>query len=165
MWDIDHFPGADKVPWQLLIRARFAYEIDAVVASQVVNTLTAVLPRKAAVQFARNATLAVSGGSREPVEQDTSARALIAFADYDDWCGTMWPRWPRWPFPYPFPFPFPFPWPGPYPDPRELDESFVLDPITVLTIDRARAFVEAAGSPEFQKGFGAALDELSATLG
>jgi hypothetical protein len=157
MWDIDHFPGADKVPWQLLIRARYAHEIDAVVASHVVNTVAGALPRQTAVQFARNATRAVAAGSREPVERETGARALIAFAEFDDWCGTMWPRWPRWPFPFPFP--------GPWPDPRELDESFILDPITVLTLDRAREFVEAAGSPEFQKNFGAALDEVAGLLG
>jgi hypothetical protein len=29
MWDVDRFPGAEHVPWQLLIRARYAHELDA----------------------------------------------------------------------------------------------------------------------------------------
>lgn len=157
MWDIDNFPGADKVPWQLLIRARFAYEIDAVVASRVVHTLAGVLPRAAAVEFARAATRSVSAASREPVERETAARALIALADFDDWCGTVWPRWP-WPWP---------PVPGPWPDPRGIDiERFgeILDPIVVIAFDRARELVDAVGSPELQKGFSAALDEASASF-
>ena len=42
MWDSDNFPGADNVPWQLLIRARFAHEIDAILASVVVARVGAV---------------------------------------------------------------------------------------------------------------------------
>ncbi|QEO10587.1 hypothetical protein [Protaetiibacter larvae] len=141
MWDPEHFPGADNVPWQLLIRARFAFEIDAVIASQIVHALAEVLPTKAVVQLSRAATQAVAAGSRAKVAPETTLGALSAAADFDDWCGTTWPRWP-------------FPWPGP----RRFED--LVDPIAVLTIDQARTFLGAA-SPEFQKGFGAALDDIA----
>jgi len=43
MWDPEHVPGVDHVPWQLLIRARFAHELDAVLASVVVERFGAVV--------------------------------------------------------------------------------------------------------------------------
>ena len=35
MWDPEGFPGADTVPWPLLIRARYQFELDAVIAGGV----------------------------------------------------------------------------------------------------------------------------------
>ncbi|MCS0500430.1 hypothetical protein [Protaetiibacter mangrovi] len=145
MWTPDDFPGADHVPWQLLIRARFVREIDAVVASQVVRALGAVIPAKAAVELSHAATRAVAAAPEERIGAEGSVRAMSAYADFDDWCGT---RWPHWPFPVP---------------PRRIDE--LVDPIAVAVLGRARDFVAAAGSPELQKGLGSALEELSDTLG
>ena len=145
MWTPEDFPGADHVPWQLLIRARFVYELDAVVASHVVHALAQVLPAKAVAEFAHVATRAAASAPQEKVGQETAFAALSAYADFDDWCGTKWPRWP-------------FPFPGP----RHLDD--VIDPLAVATLERARAFVAAAGSPELQKGLGAALDELAGSF-
>ncbi|MFT4284135.1 MAG: hypothetical protein QM598_04810 [Protaetiibacter sp.] len=145
MWTPDDFPGADHVPWQLLIRARFVFELDALVASRVTHALAAVLPAKASGQLGRLATHAVAGSPRDELGAETVVRALAAYADFDDWCGTKWPRWP-------------FPFPGP----RHLDD--VIDPLAVATLERARAFVAAAGSPELQKGLGAALDEVAGSF-
>lgn len=142
MWTPEDFPGADKVPWQLLIRARFVYQIDAVIASQVVRALAEVLPSKAAVELSHAAARAVASAPRDKAAPESGVRALAAFDDFWDWCGT---KWPRWPFP-----------------PRRFEELF--DPIAFITIDKAREFL-AAGSPELQKGLGAALDELTGSFG
>ena len=42
MWDPEHFPGADNVPWPLLIRARYQFEVDAIVASVIVRNVAAL---------------------------------------------------------------------------------------------------------------------------
>lgn len=157
MWTPDDFPGADHVPWQLLIRARYVFELDAVIASRVVRALAEVLPATAAAELSRAATRALTAVPRTPVKAATTTRALTAFADFDDWCGTKWPRWP-------------WPWPGPrWFDPRELITDGRLtvefaDPIAIATLGRARAFVDAAGSPEFSKEFGAALDQAAGSF-
>ena len=78
--------------------------------------------------------------------RETAFAALSAYADFDDWCGTTWPRWP-------------FPWPGP----RRFEE--LVDPIAITTIAHAKEFIAAAGSPEFQKGVVPALDELAGSFG
>src|SRR6218665_299279 len=146
MWDPEHFPGADHVPWQLLIRARFVYELDAVIASHVVHALGQVLPAKAVAEFAHLATRVVAASPHDKVGQESAFAALSAYADFDDWCGTKWPRWP-------------FPWPGP----RRFDD--LVDPIAITTLAHAKEVVSAAGSPELQKGLDSALDELAGSLG
>ncbi|AYF98584.1 hypothetical protein [Protaetiibacter intestinalis] len=137
MWDPEHFPGADNVPWQLLIRARFTHQLDAVIASQVVRVLATVLPAKSAVALSHAATAAVASVPREKAGAEGTVRALSAYDDFWDWCGTKWPR--------------PFP-------PRRFEDFS--DPFVVLAIEKAREFV-GAGSPELQKGLGAALDEVA----
>lgn len=145
MWDPEHFPGADHVPWQLLIRARFAFEIDAVIASHVVRALSGVLPAKEVAGLSRLATRIVAAGPRDEVTGEATVVALRGLAEFDEECGTKWPRWP-------------FPWPGPWPGPRF--EEDLVDPIAVVVLDAARDFIRA-GSPEFQKEFGASLDGLT----
>jgi hypothetical protein len=142
MWTPEDFPGADHVPWQLLIRARFVYQIDAIIASQVVRALAEVLPAKAAVELSHAAARVVADVPRDKAAPETTARALAAYDDFWDWCGT---KWPRWPFP-----------------PRRFEDFF--DPFAIVTIEKAREFI-GAGSPELQKGLGAALDEVAGSLG
>ena len=60
MWDPENFPGADHVPWQLLIRARFAYEIDAALASVIVSRIGAVASTEITYKVAEVAMGAVS---------------------------------------------------------------------------------------------------------
>src|SRR4051794_12644249 len=94
MWDPEHFPGVDNVPWELLIRARYAHEIDAVLASVVVERVGAV----ASVEITRKVAEVAMGAitlQSEKATSETAVRALSAVADFDDWCGTKWPRpWP-----------------------------------------------------------------------
>ncbi|MGY2877012.1 hypothetical protein ACVW00_004202 [Marmoricola sp. URHA0025 HA25] len=140
MWDIDNFPGADHVPWQLLIRARQVREIDAVLASVIVEQVGAVASGKVTHLVASAAQASIAGGNREPATSEQRIAAFDAALDFDDWrCGTVPRRWPG-------------------PRPRFEDLS---DPITDVVISRAVDLVQRAGSEELQKSLGSALAELS----
>ena len=129
MWTQDDFPGADKLPWQLLIRARFVDEIDAIVAHTVVRTLAPLMAKDRARNLAGVAAKAVAtdGAKRVEVSGDQRMSALGAFADWD---GEICPRW--WPRP---PFPPRRRWYG------EFD-----DPAIVLALGAVQALVKGAGS-------------------
>lgn len=141
MWTVDDFPGAGNVPWQLLIRARFAHEVDAIIGSIVVDAVGRVASEQVVVRVAQVANDALAG--REPVK--TGPRqvltALVAADDFDDWCGTKWPGWWRRP-----------------PRPKWVEE--IGDPMSKVVIARAAELVSVAGSSELQESLGAALVEL-----
>jgi hypothetical protein len=140
MWDIDNFPGADHVPWQLLIRARQVREIDAVLASVIVEQIGAVASKKVTHSVASAAEISIAGGNREPATAEQRVAAFDAALDFDDWrCGTVPHRWPG-------------------PRPRFDDLS---DPIADVVISRALDLVRQAGSEELQKSLGSTLAELS----
>jgi hypothetical protein len=140
MWDIDHFPGADHVPWQLLIRARLVREIDAVIASTVVRNLAEVASSKVTHTVTRAAEAALEEGNREQATSEQRLAAFDAVLDFDDWCPTR-PRWP---------------WPGPRPHFEDLS-----DPIAEVVVGQALELVRRAGSEQLQKSLGSALAELS----
>ena len=145
MWDPDNFPGADNVPWQLLIRARYAHELHAVLASVVVARVGAVASVGITRQVAAVAQDAVTA-DREKVTAATKVRALSAAADFDDWwCGTPWPR--RWP-----------------PKPHGVFDD-LSDPIAGLVIEQALTMVRAGGSEGLQKALGEVLVEVGALQG
>jgi hypothetical protein len=145
MWDIDHFPGADHVPWQLLIRARYAHELDAVLASVVVARVGAVASVDITRQVASVAQGAITA-EREKVTAATKVRAMSAAADFDDWwCGTPWPR--HWP-----------------PKPRGVFDD-LSDPIAGLVIEQALTMVRAGGSESLQKSLGEMLAEVGSLRG
>ena len=144
MWDPDNFPGADHVPWQLLIRARFAHELDAVLASVVVSRVGAVASVDITRKVAEVAAQAVTA-DREKVTAATKVRALSAAADFDDWCGTPWPR--HWP-------------PKPH---GVLDD--LSDPIVGLVVEQALTMVRAGGSEGLQKSLGDVLAEVGGLRG
>lgn len=141
MWDPEHFPGADNVPWQLLIRARYQYELDAVVASTIVGNIARFGSESLANKVGLAATKAVAL-SRESNRKDKANRSdsmMSALADFDDWCGTGWPRRP---------------WPRP--------KSFDLDPLVIVLADRAIGVLNALGSDHLQQGLGDVLNEIAA---
>ena len=141
MWDPEHFPGADHVPWQLLIRARFQYELDAVIASTIVRNIATLGSESLANEVGLAATKAVAL-SRASNGQDTANRSesmMSVLAEFDDWCGTGWPRWP-----------------GPRP------KGFDLDPLVIVLADRAIAVLRELGSDQLQKGLGKVLNEIAA---
>jgi hypothetical protein len=145
MWDPENFPGADHVPWQLLIRARFAHELDAVLASIVVARVGAVASVDVARKVAAVAQDAITP-DREKVTASGRMRALSAAADFDDWwCGTPWPR--HWP-----------------PKPHGVFDDFA-DPITSLVVEQALGMVKAGGSDALHKSLGDVLAEVGGLRG
>ncbi|MBO9521078.1 MAG: hypothetical protein J7518_06025 [Nocardioidaceae bacterium] len=141
MWDPDNFPGADNVPWQLLIRARFVHELDAVIASTVVHHVAAVASVDATRTVAGAAQKAIAHASREQASPEQRVAAFDAAMDFDDWCPTR---------------PRPWPWPGPRRDFAEL-----ADPIADLVITKAAELVKVGGSEALQQTLGAALAEVA----
>ncbi|RMB61598.1 hypothetical protein [Tessaracoccus antarcticus] len=139
MWTQDGFPGADKVPWQLLIRARFVDEIDAIVAHTVVTTLAPLMGKERGRHLAGVAAGAVmtDGAQRVELGAEQKMAALSAFTDWDgEICPVGWP--------------WPWPWPK---RPRWFGEFD--DPAILLALDAVRALTRGAGS----KQLAAAVDE------
>lgn len=136
MWTPEDFPGADHVPWQLLIRARFAHEVDAVVASVALSRVAALT----SVDVARTLveTAGVTAG-RDKASPETVLTAMNAVLDFDDWCGTV---------------PRPWPWP------RRRGFEELSDPLAGLVAEQAHGLVMTAGSPELQASLGSVLAEV-----
>src|SRR5690242_3878925 len=85
-----------KVPWQLLIRARTVAELDAVIASVVLNRIAEIGSTHVVQTVARAAAEGV-GSHDEPATAEQKLGALSAVAEFDDfYCGNG----PRWPFPH-----------------------------------------------------------------
>ncbi|SDJ24983.1 hypothetical protein SAMN05444157_2463 [Frankineae bacterium MT45] len=139
MWDVDNFPGAGNVPWQLLIRARYSYEVDAVVASAVQHAVGQVASGKVVEQIARAASLAAAQSAADAPKASGEQRgsAIVALFDFDDFCGT-WPHRPR---------------------PHYVDNFG--DAATSAILPAAAELVRLAGSDVLQKTLGAALAEAS----
>ncbi|MDO9455195.1 hypothetical protein [Nocardioides sp.] len=138
MYTADDFPGAGNIPWQLLIRARYAFEIDAVLASVVVARVGALTSVDVARKLVDAAGVKAGGDKAEP---GAVLGALRATLDFDDWCGTNWPR--RWP-----------------PKPRGRDFDDLSDPIVPLVAERALELLTAGGSPDLQGSLGQVLAEV-----
>ena len=143
MWDPEHFPGADNVPWPLLIRARFQHEVDAILASTIVANLAGRVGDQLARQLAVAGAQGVAASLREPTRSKARSGEFVnLLAEWDDWCGTKWPRWP-------------FPWPGPRPG------SELLDPAAVVLASKAIRLVELAGGPGLNEQLGSTLGEIA----
>ena len=143
MWDIDHFPGAKHVPWQLLIRARYVREIDAVLASTVVRAVGSMASVGAAKALAVAAEKALSGAQSIEASDQQRVTAMSAMLDWDGWCGTPWPHHWGWP-------------------PRRHDGFDELsDPLTSVLADHALEMVKVAGSEALQKNLGGALAKMA----
>lgn len=139
MWSAEDFPGADNVPWALLIRARTAYEIDAVVASTVLQQVSRFGSVSVTGRVAEAAHAALADSPREEAGTDQRLDALTSVLDYDELC----PRWFHWP---------------PKPKRRYDDIS---DPLLGLVVDGALELVRSAGSESLNKTLGAALQDVA----
>jgi hypothetical protein len=140
MWTQDDFPGAQSVPWQLLIRARYADEIDALIASTVVRAVAVVASRDLTQKVAEAAVSGVRA-SKAGVEASDSQRVafLSAAADWED--GGICPPW--------------WPWHGPRP--HYVDE--ISDPLVSVVLQRAGALVAAGASDALKKSLGGVLNQ------
>jgi hypothetical protein len=126
------------VPWQLLIRARTASEVDSLIASVVLGRLTEVGSVET-VRLVAEAAHGVRGAATEPATAEQKLTALSAVADFDDWyCGNG----PRRPWPH-----------------RGDVLDTISDPVISIVAEGARELVKA-GSPALQKTVGEALAQL-----
>lgn len=137
MWSPEDFPGADSVPWQLLIRARYAHELDAILASVVVNSLGHRLAPERAVALV-SSVKSTHDKARASAAQKVGALSLLA-----DWDGELCPKnWPRrWP-------------------PRKRGFEELEDPLTTLGVGRAMELLTFA-SPALQETLGTQLQNLT----
>jgi hypothetical protein len=139
MWDPDSFPGADAVPWQLLIRARYANEVDALVASVVVRQVARFASVKVTEQLTASAGEGLALSPRDEVGAEQRVGALSAVADFDEICPRNWPfRWP--------------------PRPHGFDD--LSDPISAVVVAGALDLVRSAGSEALNKTLGEALTQV-----
>lgn len=148
MWTAEDFPGADKVPWQLLIRARFVREVDAFVATAIVNKVAQVASVEVAARVATAAAEAMKSVPADKLNRTTRTDALSAVADYIDICPPWWP----------------WPWPGPRPprwfDGRESQFDKIGSPYQGLVLEGSLQLLERAGSPQLQEQLGGVLREV-----
>lgn len=158
MWTQEDFPGADQVPWQLLIRARFVKEVDALVATTIVNQLAQVASADVITKVATAAAEAMHAAPGDKLSRTARSEAITAMADFIDIC----PPWP-WPRPWPWPpGPWPWPWPGPWPwtDGRENPLEKIGSPYEGLVLEGALDLLGRAGSAQLQERLGGVLKEL-----
>jgi hypothetical protein len=139
MWSQEDYP-VGNIPWQLLIRARYVHEVDAVLGSVIVQTIRNVASHEVAVAVSRAATAAVVGRNDDKVDAEHAVSAMSALADFEDWCGTPGPHW-RGPRPHGF--------------------DGVDDPISSVVLSRAADLVGIAGSEALQKSLGGVLGGLA----
>lgn len=137
MFTAEDFPGAEEVPWPELIRARYQFEIDAIVASVVVRAVAHVATAELSEAVAKAAFEGASfDGEREeaPAERRIGMLSIIA-----DWDGDLCPR---------------FWWP---PQPPRRDD--LGDPLVTVVLDNAASLVRVAGSDRLQKALGSVLQQ------
>lgn len=119
-----------NAPYRLLIRARSQAQFEQAVLAIVNRIAATAVSVRVAEKLAPAMTNTVAGvilrksSAVQALPASSVMTALHALSDYDDWCGTPWPR----------PWPWPWPWPEkPQPDPwRDLG---YLDMIGLKTIN------------------------------
>ncbi|TWP36646.1 hypothetical protein [Leekyejoonella antrihumi] len=134
MWTSEGFPGSQHVPWQLLIRARYLQEIDAVIAASIIDQVARFASERATERLVLEADKVVREGGGTEASREQVFAALAAAADYDERCGS----YPHHVVPIHF---------GPS------------SPMVGIVAEHALAFVRAGGSSTLQEAFGGVLAE------
>jgi hypothetical protein len=153
----DGWPDTGTVPWQLLIRIRYSYQVDVLIAAVTQRAVVPGLPEQIGGTFARTVTAiaarAVSVGRAEQQELVTDRLGGLArsLADFDDFCGT-WPR-PHW-------------WlggdPDVDPDPQPWRQGGLAE--VAVIIDAASRLVMDVGSADLRRSLGVTLEDTLAAL-
>jgi hypothetical protein len=137
MWSAEDFPGAGEVPWQELIRARYQFEVDAIVASLVMRAVAVVGSGELSAEVTK---AALEGAQFDSERQEAPAERRLALLEtVADWDGDLCPR---------------FWWP---PRPHRDDE--IGDPMVNVVLENAANLVFSAGSETLQKVLGSALQQ------
>ena len=122
------------LPWQLIIRARYVDEIDALLASIIAARVAQVASAETAHAVASAAQRAGRVSQRREASAEQRVAAFEAIADWEDnWCWT---------------------WPHPWPGPRFDDVS---DALAGMVMAHAAELVKVGGSEQLQVTLGAAL--------
>lgn len=138
MYSIDQ--DYDTHIWQLIIRARYEFELDAMVATLVARSMAEVAPREIAAKVTATAFAAVQHEEvRTPAPPTSRLAALDLVADWD---GDLCPR---------------IPWPRPHHD----DVEELGDPMFSVVLARSIALVSRAGSEQLRGALGGMLGELA----
>jgi hypothetical protein len=155
MFDDDGWPDVQGVPWQLLIRIRYTYQVDVLVAAVVQRAVAPRLPEQLGIGFARMATsIAARTVTVGRVEQRDFGSGQLAglaraLSDFDEWCGTPWPHHRAG-------------GPGSDPDPHPWREGGLAE--VAVIIDAANRLVQQVGSADLRRGLGPALDDVLGAL-
>jgi hypothetical protein len=143
-------PDGGTLPWRLLIRLRYIYQVDVLVAAAAQRAIVPVLPEHLGGTFARTVTAiaarAVSVGRTEQRElaDDRVVGIARALDDFDTWCG----RWRDEPDAESEPNPW-----------RESGRAEV-----AVIVDAALRLVMEVGSPDLRRTLGVALEDTLAAL-
>jgi hypothetical protein len=146
VWGPDDVPDFRATPWQLLIRARYVHELDAVLASMVVNKLEPYASREAVRTLASAAHVL---GVDRPEEASAEQRMAVldAVLEWEDWpCGTPVPGHH-----------------GPVGPRRVFDD--IGDPMAGVLFAKSSELVERAGSEALRTSLGKVLADSSALRG
>lgn len=172
MAQIDGWPDVDGLPWEEIIRIRYEYEIDVLVATAVQRAVTPGLAREAAVLFARATTAAAAravqaAGAASPssVGADSVLALARALDEFGDWCGTK-PRY-RWvpvigPGPDPWGDPPPTPWVVADPQPNPWRQTGLAH--TAAVIAAADRLIATVGGAGLRRDLSVALDAALGSL-
>src|SRR4051794_4495486 len=129
------FQDIGNVPWQLLIRARTAAELDAAIAVAIVSAVSEVGSRDLAERVVKAAVAGVTPRSSQgPLEATARVAAIDAAAEFEERCGNGL-KWP--------------------PRPRHLVDIYG-DPSLVTVLSAARGLLEA-GSDQLRQSLGESL--------
>src|SRR5262245_27327638 len=104
MLDDDGWPDAQGVPWQLLIRIRYTYQVDVLVAAAIQRAVPPRLPESLGQAFAKAATsiaartVTVGRVEQRKYTSEQLGNLARALTEFTDWCGT--PRHEPGPHPW-----------------------------------------------------------------
>jgi hypothetical protein len=156
MFDDDGWPDVQGVPWQLLIRVKYTYQVDVLVAAVTQRAVAPRLPEGLGQAFTKATTsIAARTVTVGRVEQRKFSSEQLgglarALDDFMGWCGTPWPHH------------LPKQGPGPDPDPHPWREGGLAE--VALIIDAANRLVQEVGSSDLRRSLGPALDDVLGAL-
>jgi hypothetical protein len=157
-------PDTGTVPWQLLIRMRYVYQADVLVAAATQRAVVPALPESIGRAFARTVTAiaarAVSVGRTEQRElgDDRVVGVARALDEFGNWCGT----WPQHQCRDEFAVRMES---GAEPEPALSSpwrESGLAE--VAVIVDAALRLVMEVGSPDLRRTLGVALEDTLAAL-
>jgi hypothetical protein len=162
------WPDVNGLPWEEIIRIRYEYEIDVLVATAVQRAVTPGLAREAAVSFAHATTAAAARVVRAGRTQGRHAGAeqvlglARALDEFDDWRGAVPRRRPSKGRRLLVADPDPSPWVVADPDPNPWRNVGWAGAAAVIAA--ADRLISNVGSTELRQDLSAALDVALGSL-